>query len=363
MRHPRRNEVFRDVGSHERIPDEPGFIDVLPLRFAPESALLLCSDGLSDSLPSARILEICEQYAGDRWTTVNKLIEAANERGKDNVSVVFVEGEKFAASFGKRTLLEAPSKVGEDTSPLSRTPQPVSSGLGLIPLWIAGGMLLGAMITFAAIRIATPHPHVPAVLNVAAPATIASVLAQAVPGDTLHIAAGTYDESIALKDGVNIDAAGATLNGSVTGEKVHNAKVSGLVVHGAINLNDSAVDLERCTVTGSPGSGIRLRGASAGRLVANDIKENAGAGVSIEGTSTPELRNNVIAANGRKAGAPQPGLVVSTDAHPVLQNNTFVNNGAEALWLPKGQETLADANIVLPAGKLKNFRVTPETTK
>ena len=28
MRHPRRNEVFRDVGSEEHAPDDPDFIEV-----------------------------------------------------------------------------------------------------------------------------------------------------------------------------------------------------------------------------------------------------------------------------------------------------------------------------------------------
>ena len=34
MRHPRRNEVFRDVGSEEHAPDDPDFIEVqrIPVR-------------------------------------------------------------------------------------------------------------------------------------------------------------------------------------------------------------------------------------------------------------------------------------------------------------------------------------------
>ena len=55
MRHPRRNEVFRDVGSEEHTPDDPDFIEVRRIPFEPDSALLLCSDGLSDQVPSAEI--------------------------------------------------------------------------------------------------------------------------------------------------------------------------------------------------------------------------------------------------------------------------------------------------------------------
>src|SRR5947209_15439256 len=38
MQHPRRNEVYRDVGSEERTPDDEGFIDVFTFAFEPASA-------------------------------------------------------------------------------------------------------------------------------------------------------------------------------------------------------------------------------------------------------------------------------------------------------------------------------------
>src|SRR5208337_161789 len=98
MRHPRRNEVYRDVGSEEHAPDDEDFIEILRVPFEPDSALLLCSDGLSDVLTSAEILRIVEENAGDRWAAVRRLIAAANEWGKDNISAVLVEGDEFAAS-------------------------------------------------------------------------------------------------------------------------------------------------------------------------------------------------------------------------------------------------------------------------
>src|SRR5215831_5838880 len=48
MRHPRRNEVYRDVGSEEHTPDDPDFIEIQHIGFDPDTAILLCSDGLSD---------------------------------------------------------------------------------------------------------------------------------------------------------------------------------------------------------------------------------------------------------------------------------------------------------------------------
>src|SRR6185436_14068 len=96
MSHPRRNEIFRDVGSAPHEPDEDGFVDIYKEAFDAESALLFCSDGLSDLVPAARIREIVEARAGRPEQAVRELIDAANRAGgKDNISVVLVEGERF----------------------------------------------------------------------------------------------------------------------------------------------------------------------------------------------------------------------------------------------------------------------------
>src|SRR5215471_10546453 len=86
MRHPRRNEVFRDVGSEEHAPDDPDFIEVLRIPFESDAALLLCSDGLSDQVASDDIRHLVEKNTGDPQTAVHELIDAANlAGGKDNV--------------------------------------------------------------------------------------------------------------------------------------------------------------------------------------------------------------------------------------------------------------------------------------
>lgn len=96
MHHPRRNEVYRDVGSQIRSADDPEFVETKNFLFRPDAALLLCSDGLSDSLTSTQISSIVESYDGDPHAVAQQLVEAANEAGgKDNVSVVFVPGPEF----------------------------------------------------------------------------------------------------------------------------------------------------------------------------------------------------------------------------------------------------------------------------
>src|SRR5690242_3644980 len=97
MRHPRRNEVYRDVGSEEHAPDDADFIESIRIPFEPDSALVLCSDGLSDQVMSGEILRIVTHYARDPGAAVRQLVAAANNAGgKDNVTVALVEGPAFA---------------------------------------------------------------------------------------------------------------------------------------------------------------------------------------------------------------------------------------------------------------------------
>jgi len=96
MAHPRRHEVFRDVGSRPRLPDEDDFIEMKEFLFKPDAAILLCSDGLSDLLTSAEILQVMERYDGDPARVVGELVEAANlEGGTDNITAIFVAGSEF----------------------------------------------------------------------------------------------------------------------------------------------------------------------------------------------------------------------------------------------------------------------------
>ena len=96
MLHPRRNEVFRDVGTRPHEAGDDGFIEIRRCHFKPDAAFLLCSDGLSDALPSSAIRDIVERYRGDAAQIARQLVEAANEAGgKDNITALFVAGSEF----------------------------------------------------------------------------------------------------------------------------------------------------------------------------------------------------------------------------------------------------------------------------
>ena len=96
MEHPRRHEVFRNVGSRRHEPDDSDFIEIKEFLWKPDAAMLLCSDGLSDSLTSAQMLEILDRYDGDAERVASDLVKAANEMGgMDNITAVFVAGREF----------------------------------------------------------------------------------------------------------------------------------------------------------------------------------------------------------------------------------------------------------------------------
>ena len=145
MRHPRRNEVYRDVGSEEHAPDDPDFVEISTAEFPSAAALLLCSDGLSDLITSTQILGIAEQGAGDPVAIVQALIDAANNAGgKDNITVVYVEGDRFAASVRRRS------------SATRRVPVPRRSFAGGLLanrwLFLVVGLLLGSALAIFALK-------------------------------------------------------------------------------------------------------------------------------------------------------------------------------------------------------------------
>jgi serine/threonine protein phosphatase PrpC len=98
MRHPRRSEVYRDLGSTAHTPNDTDFVEVYSFALPQPAALLLCSDGLTDQVTAAEIRRLIEHYAGDPEKAARALVEAANEAGgKDNVTVVLVETADYAS--------------------------------------------------------------------------------------------------------------------------------------------------------------------------------------------------------------------------------------------------------------------------
>ena len=84
--HPDRNVITRAVGIEHVVDVEIDIVDIND-----SDKLLICTDGLNGYVPDADILNVVNQY-GDSST--EKLVEKANNAGgRDNVTVVIVQGE------------------------------------------------------------------------------------------------------------------------------------------------------------------------------------------------------------------------------------------------------------------------------
>lgn len=370
MRHPRRNEIFRDVGSAPHEPDEEGFIDVTSIAFEPDAALLLCSDGLSDLVTSQAILSTVESHADDPLAAVEELIAQANAAGgKDNISVVLVEGERFAESARRR----GASATAATTATAAMPPRLQIRGAGVAksagpgpflrafvsrPACLLYGLILGAVAFAAFGQDLLPLLFPPgeedggevfsgAVLRVGTGdggiATITEALAKANPGQTVLVAPGEYRETLQLRDGVRLVSQvprGATIlppAGSgvpvVTAQGV-SGRVEGFRIAGdaqaplqvGLRLADSTVVVEGVEIAGAQAAAIDFVGADRSTVRYSYLHDNPGGGVLAEGTSAPRLLQNLIFRNGK--GAPvQPGVEIRDQARPSLIGNRIEGNG------------------------------------
>jgi serine/threonine protein phosphatase PrpC len=340
MRHPRRNEVFRDVGSEEHSPEDPDFIEVQRIPFQPDSALILCSDGLSDLVPSSEIRRAVEQNAGDPDAAVRKLIELANNAGgKDNVTVLVVEGEAFKAPGA------APVPVGGSRMPVL-----------LAAVLFMGGLVAGGVAGYLLKPKPVPPP-LPALLSVGPGqqyTTISEAIAAAREGDTVEVATGEYTEQLTLKTGVDVRASslgGAILRAPaadvpvIQAQNVHDIRLAGFRVlaapQAAVNtgvlLADSAVEIADFEIAGAA-TGIEIRGSVNPTVRATSIIDCTGPGILVSGTAQPWISHNWLRRN--RGG----GVVARESARPALIGNYFDGNGVE---LPAGApvEGLRERNI------------------
>ncbi len=344
MRHPRRNEVFRDVGSEEHAPDDPDFIEVQRIPFEPDSALLLCSDGLSDLVASGEIRSPVERNAGNPEAAVRALIAAANEAGgKDNVTVVLVEGEQFTA----------PAKaIGPERQPGSFMGRALAFLLGLLVAaagaWFLRGFWIPAPVVIAP-RELTAGPGAPF-------SSIAAAMDEARAGDIVEVLAGEYREQVRLKSGVTLrsrlprDASlrVAPMSGgpAVIAEGVKGARISGFRILAdeqtplsvGIRLVDSDVEADDMEVDRA-GVGMEIRGGSV-MLVGNAIHDCSGEGVLILG-GTPWLSHNAIQRNKGAGIAARDGARASLIGNVIEKNSLELPAGTD-MELVKGRNFLLD---------------------
>ena len=358
MRHPRRNEVYRDVGTVEHRPEDTDFIEITTEQIAGESVLLLCSDGLSDLVTSRQILSIVEAHAGNPQMAAKALVDAANEAGgKDNITVVLVEGPRFAP--GVRRRLSSP-RTTVPLDPIRHNPFASKAAF----------LLYGLLLAIPLVFLAKPHwsstqsgsrfgwgvvrePIVWRVTN-----EIGAAIANASPGDTILVAPGTYNEQIRLRDGIDVISefprqAVIRANGiAISGEDIQSARVEGFKIQPdetvylqiGIQLVNSAVAVVDNEIIGTVTAGIELQGSSRSVLRANTVEVRSRAALVIEGQGTgPRVVGNELSAEGH------PAVVVTGQANPELVGNII--RAAEPVFLPPNtspQEFLRRNFVIQP---------------
>lgn len=351
MRHPRRNEVYRDVGSEPHQPGDADFVDVSVVPVEADAALVLCSDGLSDLVPASAIGAMVTRFAGDPPRVARGLVQAAiDEGGKDNVTAVYVEGEQFAAQ--TRAVSAAPSR-----SPRGH----VVSRVALVALILA-------LIAYALVR-AGAAPWLPkavrwrpdpAPIAAVAPAadvqvvqpgeSIAAAIERANAGDDVVVEPGEYRERLRLKDGVRVIsrvARAATIRlpvdtseaeAAVTAADIASGELSGFRIVGdaatplGIGLlvqraNLSVVDVE---ILGAMSIAVEFGPGAEASLIGADVHDNPGMGLVIRSGASPRISHSGFIRNGmsERVGAP---VVVEAGAKPRLEQNVFTGIGPEAL--------------------------------
>lgn len=84
--HPQRNVLYRAIGQGEGLE-----VDVYTQRLAPDTKILLCSDGLWGLVEDDQILEVVRN-APSLQAACDKLVEMANDAGgHDNITTVLIE--------------------------------------------------------------------------------------------------------------------------------------------------------------------------------------------------------------------------------------------------------------------------------
>ena len=356
MRHPRRSEVFRDVGSAFHEPDDPDFIELVEATFEPDAALLLCSDGLSDMISSAVILRTVRQHRGAPDRVVQSLVDAANKAGgKDNITVVYAEGTDFAAASMAREATPEPRGAIDSV----RRTGLIWLTAGLLA-GLLGGLALGERLPFDT-YVTSRRPRTLSVGPAAAGGypTIAAAMTAARSGDLIQLEPGEYAERVVLKDGVDLTArepgtatvvapsgdlswATITVNGRL------GSRISGLRLLGrptaplsvALHLSGNDVIVDDMTIEGDVMVAVEVAGTGSIAVHSSRFSDVQGVAIRVGPGAKPSIRHNVFI---RKASSgTEAAIDVADSASPHLMANLFAGYANAVRWAAGGPDVHRD---------------------
>jgi PPM family protein phosphatase len=376
MRHPRRNEVFRDIGSTRRDKDEEDFVEVIIEPFERDSAILLCSDGLTDMVSLATIDRLVRWYAGNPQDVVDALVTAANEAGgKDNITVVFVEGSAFSNAIRQQGTHVDPA-TGSGHSPavdsraaeLPRVPSDSGAGGSRRPGAVArfvGGVLrsrttwfsvgavagvIGALLLAWRVGTSVPDPRRTLIAGVEQPQgfmRIGEAMAAARPGDAVRVDPGVYQERVILREGVDLTA---RIPGTVTIARPSNAsgevvgltmlggtcgRVAGIAIESTaaqpldvgVRVVGQGCTLELLSISGEMRAGVQVTPSATVTIRGSRFKVQ-GPALALEDESQATLAANTLMRLGRPIDTP---FMLSPTSQVLFQENVFAGFGTEVV--------------------------------
>src|SRR5688572_26537863 len=349
MHHPRRNEVYRDVGSEPHDAADPDFIDVQEISFEPDAALLLCTDGLTDLVHSASINQIVRHHAGQPNEVVRALIDAANAAGgKDNVTVVYVEGDEFPPP---RPEQEAETEITRRLATAGTRGEKRRRVVRMSNIVLMATLIL---LTFASPGPIDPRPASPdgpvaaadaGRIVVRATESIAQALQRAQPGATIAIEPGEYRETLTLKSHVRListvprqaiirlPGTASEHGAAIVGRGVTEASLDGLRIVGdaatPLGTGVLALDSERSTsdveISGAAGVAVDIGRGSRVRAVGGDIRDNPGAALAVRAGADALISHTVFSRNATAGGNQRP-LILDSQGKAQFDANVFVGS-------------------------------------
>jgi serine/threonine protein phosphatase PrpC len=369
MRHPRRNEVYRDVGSEAHRPGDAGFIDVFRVPFEADAALLLCSDGLTDLVDSTTIKETIEEYAGHAYEIVRALIDAANDAGgKDNITVVYVEGSRFADGEDTGEVRRAIVPEGvPGASGSTRTPGAVATAASPPPRWRTAALLVLLLVVIAWASYARrdlwvpapaaqlPPPAATPVIVVQPGQSIGDAIRRAQAGTEVVVEPGEYRERLQLTSGIRVRSrvprgasirlpgAASEADAAIVALDVADAEVIGFRIVGdaatplgtGVSATNASLTLTDVEISGAKRGAVVFGAGASGALLASDLHDNPGTAIEIKAGAQPRIAHNTFARNATSEGAPG-WMLVEAGATPEIVGNTFIGARAESVIGPTG---------------------------
>jgi len=378
MRHPRRNEVFRDVGSTVHHLGDSNFIHIAETRLPPDAALLLCSDGLTDLVPIDAIRQAIRVHRGRPGDVVPALVQAANDAGgKDNVTVVYVEtGPSGAgpASVASATVGSHPRKVWPWLLLLLVLLGSVAGGWWLWrdDWWRTTSSMAGVMAPPAAgATIVRPSE------------SIGDAIERAQPGSSVVVEPGEYRERLTLKDHVRVISRvprGATLrlpagassdDAVVVAAGTIGAELSGFRIVGdagaplgiGVITRDASVRFIDLDIAGASTAAFDLGAGDDLMVAGSDVHDNAGAVLILGPAASPRLSHNHFSRSMTSTPSAEP-FVFDPTAQPSFVRNVF--RGFTATSVPvveaHARQSLVDNNwFITPPSSARGTAPAPRS--